>query len=329
MECCFCGNQRIKLFESLGLPSTDAILYEDENIIMTPDLVPVTCGHLLIITKRHISCFGEADKNTLNSLNMVKRFVKNTIFFNREVLFFEHGSVIPHSGGGCIDHAHLHAVPLFDPICMEKIDSFISESDFVPDKKIAANENILADFYNKKQPYIFYEIEKEKWVYPVKTLPSQFLKMLFAPYMSYSYNWKISYKTKESNEFFLKTLQLAKDNILLMKNKMVNKENALPINKLVRDNIVNIIKSEGRRVEYSILNTDKYIKELNKKLLEECKEFIQANDKKELADLLEVILSISKIKHFDMSEIEEIRLKKLETNGGFEKRIFLEFAEQK
>lgn len=49
-------------------------------------------------------------------------------------------------------------------------------------------------------------------------------------------------------------------------------------NKLVRDRIPEIIKSEGRNVKIKILNDEEYRGELNKKLQEEVKEYIEDNN---------------------------------------------------
>ena len=99
-------------------------------------------------------------------------------------------------------------------------------------------------------------------------------------------------------------------------------------NKLVRDKIIDIIKANGEKPIYHTLTAKEYIQELNKKLFEEANEFIEEYSEEELADLLEVIYSISKIKNINLDEVEKIRLKKREKRGGFEKRIYLEEVEE-
>ena len=67
-KCCFCGETRFELLASLGLPSYDSIIYENDHLYITPDIAPITTGHLLLITKMHINCFGEADNAVIESL---------------------------------------------------------------------------------------------------------------------------------------------------------------------------------------------------------------------------------------------------------------------
>lgn len=98
-------------------------------------------------------------------------------------------------------------------------------------------------------------------------------------------------------------------------------------NKLARDNIPDIIKSNNEISEIRILSADEYTKELNRKLLEEANEVVSAKTdeeiKEELADLYEVMLAKVKLINSDMKEIEEIATSKRNKRGAFNKRIFL------
>lgn len=98
-------------------------------------------------------------------------------------------------------------------------------------------------------------------------------------------------------------------------------------NKLVRDRIPEIISKTGAKVEIKILDSEEYIKYLGEKLLEECKEVLESKNEKEiteeLADVLEVIYAISDVFKIDIAEIENVRISKKETRGGFSSKIFL------
>lgn len=98
-------------------------------------------------------------------------------------------------------------------------------------------------------------------------------------------------------------------------------------NKLVRDKIPEMLDKNGGETETKILNDEEYIKCLYEKLKEECNEVIEADSRKdlieELADLHEVILSLTKAKNIGMEEIESTRIKKREKRGGFDSKIFL------
>ena len=98
-------------------------------------------------------------------------------------------------------------------------------------------------------------------------------------------------------------------------------------NKLVRDKIVDIIEGEGRKVNYIILDDKDYRKELNKKLQEEVKEYLEDNNVEELADIVEVIYGILNSMNVSIEGFEKVRMDKKEKRGAFEKRIYLEETE--
>lgn len=97
--------------------------------------------------------------------------------------------------------------------------------------------------------------------------------------------------------------------------------------KLVRDNIPNIIKNNNEVPIIKILSDEEYKKELEKKLIEECNEALSATGKdriEELADILEVIITLSKLENKKFEDVEKVRILKKEKCGGFSKRIYLE-----
>ena len=95
--------------------------------------------------------------------------------------------------------------------------------------------------------------------------------------------------------------------------------------KLVRDNIPNIIKQNGEEPITRILSKEEYKIELEKKLLEECNEVLETNDKiEELADLLEVIIALGKLQGKTFEDIVKVCEQKRIKRGGFDKMIYLE-----
>lgn len=99
--------------------------------------------------------------------------------------------------------------------------------------------------------------------------------------------------------------------------------------KLVRDKILERIKNNGKDPEAHVASEEEYWKKLKEKLLEEVSEFLEDSNEEELSDVLEVIDSIKKHKNFDEKKILEIKRKKFEEKGGFEKRIILDEVKEK
>ena len=98
--------------------------------------------------------------------------------------------------------------------------------------------------------------------------------------------------------------------------------------KLVRDNIPEIIKKNNGIPLTRVLDETEYRQELIKKLDEEYKEVIKAetneNLLEELADMLEVIKAIAILEGKTLDDIIKIANEKALKRGGFQKRTFLE-----
>ena len=93
--------------------------------------------------------------------------------------------------------------------------------------------------------------------------------------------------------------------------------------KLVRDKIPEIIEKAGKTCQTEVLSQEKYIEMLDKKLDEELLEYHNDKNAEELADLMEVIYAVAVARGYTIDELEEIRSKKAEERGGFQRKILL------
>ena len=93
--------------------------------------------------------------------------------------------------------------------------------------------------------------------------------------------------------------------------------------KAIRDKIPEIIKKDGYTCNVKTLSNEDFLIEIEKKLSEEVTEYQNDKNPEELADILEVIYRIAKLKGISKEELEKIRIKKVEERGGFEKNLFL------
>ncbi len=99
-------------------------------------------------------------------------------------------------------------------------------------------------------------------------------------------------------------------------------------NKLVRDNIPEIIVSNGGTPFTKILDDSEYKIELEKKLNEEYMEVLgtTTSDERieELADMLELIDALAALEGRNLDDVIEVKKQKRLKRGGFTKKIFLE-----
>jgi predicted house-cleaning noncanonical NTP pyrophosphatase (MazG superfamily) len=100
--------------------------------------------------------------------------------------------------------------------------------------------------------------------------------------------------------------------------------------KLVRDQIPEIIQSEGRRPVTRVLDEASYHQALLAKLIEEAQEASLATDDDlpgELADVLEVLRALTVTAGMSWPQLLALAEDKRSRRGGFRRRIFLESVE--
>lgn len=95
-------------------------------------------------------------------------------------------------------------------------------------------------------------------------------------------------------------------------------------NKLVRDKIPQIIKKSGKDYRVHIADETEYKTMLQDKLREEVDELIENPCIEEIADVLEVLESITQYYSFNKEDIQNYKKKKQTDRGGFCERLILE-----
>ena len=192
--CPFCGNSRKLFLKQQGYPVDRMYFYEDEEYSISPDLSPLVTGHLLVIPQKHYASFGELADSAFMSRVIEKG---KELLGTDDVLVFEHGAVLEGEGGASIDHAHLHIMPRPINVTIGLIDDYILNSKEVTESKITYTPQTLYKLYMQRQPYIFYWLQDNGFVYPVRKISHQFLRLMMQPYCQLSYNWRETFETQE------------------------------------------------------------------------------------------------------------------------------------
>jgi len=98
--------------------------------------------------------------------------------------------------------------------------------------------------------------------------------------------------------------------------------------KLVRDKIPQIITDAGKKPITEILDQERYLEELDKKLEEEVAEYQADKSIEEMADVLEVLFAICEARGYSVDELMRVREEKCEKRGGFKERVYLVGCEE-
>ncbi|HSH25004.1 MAG TPA: nucleoside triphosphate pyrophosphohydrolase [Massilibacterium sp.] len=98
-------------------------------------------------------------------------------------------------------------------------------------------------------------------------------------------------------------------------------------NKLVRDKVPEIIEGDGLVCHTKQLSEMEFLNEVNFTLYEELEQYtrVQTNEEaiEKLADVLELIHTLTKANGGTIEQLEQIRKQKYEKRGGFEQKTFL------
>jgi diadenosine tetraphosphate (Ap4A) HIT family hydrolase len=98
-------------------------LYRTHHFTVLPTIGPLVAGHAIIISRRHD--FGLLSMSSDEKDDFFQVVKYSELLLGRGLLFMEHGSFIGQSGGGCIDHTHVHVLP-------EMADHFAILDDVLP-----------------------------------------------------------------------------------------------------------------------------------------------------------------------------------------------------
>lgn len=98
----------------------------------------------------------------------------------------------------------------------------------------------------------------------------------------------------------------------------------VPYDKIVRDKIPRLIKSQGKKVKYSVVSDEEAYAYLIEELFTISTKFADTEKIDDLVDIIEVVFAIAELRGItDKSLLSEIYNKRI-AKGGFEKNIVLE-----
>jgi diadenosine tetraphosphate (Ap4A) HIT family hydrolase len=94
------------------------ILLQCENFVLIPDIAPLVPGHALIVSKHHVACYAALENEFAEEFEGFKdRVVAHYKSRVGRAALFEHGSFTSLiRSGACVQHAHVHVLPLELPL---------------------------------------------------------------------------------------------------------------------------------------------------------------------------------------------------------------------
>jgi diadenosine tetraphosphate (Ap4A) HIT family hydrolase len=196
------------------LPKKEHVLYEADNFFVTPCLGQIGIqGYLLLCSKEHFSGVGGLPRKLHSELEEVLLHAKKVLggVYQSEILVFEHGPRIGcYKGGGCLDHTHLHIIPinyqLIEPVALRFLRA-LAVKDFYKVERIEGFHKLTDLFEAQQASYLFVETNDEKrFTTEVNfVLPSQYLRQVIAQGVNREDKW--NWKDNPDYETFERTLE--------------------------------------------------------------------------------------------------------------------------
>jgi len=160
---------------------------ETEHLVVLPSVGPIDSCHAMIAPRKHINSFAQLPSNISNSVRLLMRqmrdFVKKE--HSKELVFFESGAgTLSGHAGGCIIHAHIHAVSY----CKDFEERLFGE---VAMQLQLADESLTSA--DTKFGYVWYmDPDEREYICNRPMLPSQFLRYLYTQTCSNErmWNWR-------------------------------------------------------------------------------------------------------------------------------------------
>jgi diadenosine tetraphosphate (Ap4A) HIT family hydrolase len=146
----------------------DEVLFRDALVSVVPDLSPLCPGHLLAASRRHVLSMAELGPSALERIGSTLTTLCAALAPEfGDYFFFEHGTPPGESTrGACIDHAHVHMLPLEATM----FDRLVLALDWQPIKDYAE----LARF--QQAGYAYVGIKGSHFVYPNPDIGSQWIR---------------------------------------------------------------------------------------------------------------------------------------------------------
>lgn len=184
-DCCLCKEIETGYLDLGQSKHYSTTLCQNARFCILPSLGAIVEGHLLIIPREHYVSIGAMPEDYIIELNVLKEKVHKIMHeVYGPVIYFEHGPAKPGEiAGCCIDHAHLHCIPLTVDILPKLFLKFKSNE--------INNILYLKTVHENNQSYLYYENQmQKKYVFLVQdNLESQYMRRLIADAVGQSYRW--------------------------------------------------------------------------------------------------------------------------------------------
>ncbi len=176
------------------------VVHETPNFFVSAALGSMGLpGYVLIVSREHFIGTGDMPPELHRELDELMQQTRGVLRnrYGRDTFFFEHGPRVGRCGwGGCIDHAHVHAVPGVDITELFALDLLrnLDETDLFYRVDRLDGFQRAVDIYDKRETsYVMVQRPQGERLFSEVNFPgeSQWLRKLIAMQLhSSQWNWR-------------------------------------------------------------------------------------------------------------------------------------------
>jgi diadenosine tetraphosphate (Ap4A) HIT family hydrolase len=196
-DCTFC---RIGTDKAAELAEYDRPIIEDEDFFVIPALGQLTAGYVLICSREHHLNLGLINGARSASFERLKERIRQGLVeeYGQNPIFFEHGPAsFNMRAGSCVEHAHLHAIPV------EMVTPPTHVTSHLDGGRISSVSEV-AECAKAKRPYFFFECsDRTMYLYQVPLLPCQYGRQVLACELGNPAEW--DWRTHPSYDMAIET----------------------------------------------------------------------------------------------------------------------------
>ena len=190
------------------------VLCETDNFFVVPSIGQIGIeGYVLLCSKEHFIGVGGMPEKHYSELEDALKATRKVLseHYKSDVLVFEHGPRVGcHKGGGCLDHSHLHVLPLsvnlMDSLVLNLLKG-LQINDYYKLERTAGFKRLKEIYDSQEASYLFVETAGlERYVTEVNfVIPSQHLRQIIAVTLGRQDRW--DWRTKPDIETFNRTVE--------------------------------------------------------------------------------------------------------------------------
>lgn len=179
----------------------DTILLNNNDFVCVPVLGALLVGYVMIVSVRHIETLVIATDSEMDSLVEILGMLLKRSPYCDGYLIFEHGSTQCQSTTSCIEHFHLHIVPVKNCSTREVIKRLNLNGDILELNSVLDLRNLT-----KSGGYIFVSDGQSSSCIFSDNVPSQLVRRIIAQMIGLEEEWNWAIYDHQDN--ILKTLEL-------------------------------------------------------------------------------------------------------------------------